>query len=625
MHKTEQQPITVSIGIPAYNEEQNIGHLVKALLKQGQQGWTLSEVIVGSDGSTDSTVSCVKNIHDSRVQVLDLTIRRGICKVQNELVSRLSGDIVVLLDADILPVTTQYITNLIEPIASELRNGVPEGSTPIGLVAGSYDCATPRTFLERVLVNAFYIKRDAATQWQNGDTIYLCQGSARAFAKDFVTNLRWQDTYGEDVYSYLACKQAGFAFAYAENAKALFRVPSVYADYVRQSLRYRTSKDQMKAFFPERIVEEAYTIPTKLLGAAVLRYLITHPVLTTAYIGLMAFTYNTRSPRNDNGFTPHEAVPSTKELAQGFTIEEAAELPHKTVTVGIPACNEERNIGKLLTTILSQQEATITIESIIVVSDGSTDRTADIVRACDDPRVSLIELSKQQGVAHAQNSIAEKAQSDVLVLFDADIIPKDKYVIEGLVRPFQEDGKVMLTSCRANPTTPQTKFENIIAAAEHLKNDAFAKTRNGNNLYCCRGRACALAKEFYTTIHWPDKHADDTYSYLWCKESNETFAYVNDVIVYFRPPQNYSDHKQQSLRYLRGKFNNSDFTHVDVAGEYALDKRVFLHVGIRHFMKHPLALSAYAGTLALVRLERLFARKERDSSKWSPVPSSKNV
>jgi len=51
---------TLAIGIPAHNEEANIGFLIKALLEQESRLYVLTEIIVASDASTDKTVELVK-------------------------------------------------------------------------------------------------------------------------------------------------------------------------------------------------------------------------------------------------------------------------------------------------------------------------------------------------------------------------------------------------------------------------------------------------------------------------------------------------------------------------------------------------------------------------------------
>ena len=46
---------TVTIGIPAYNEEQNIGVLLSKLLAQKQIHYKLKEILIYLDGSIDHT------------------------------------------------------------------------------------------------------------------------------------------------------------------------------------------------------------------------------------------------------------------------------------------------------------------------------------------------------------------------------------------------------------------------------------------------------------------------------------------------------------------------------------------------------------------------------------------
>ncbi|NTU73535.1 glycosyltransferase, partial [Candidatus Roizmanbacteria bacterium] len=55
---------TLTIGISALNEEQNIICLLNALLSQKNGHYLLSELVVISDGSTDQTVPLVKSIQN---------------------------------------------------------------------------------------------------------------------------------------------------------------------------------------------------------------------------------------------------------------------------------------------------------------------------------------------------------------------------------------------------------------------------------------------------------------------------------------------------------------------------------------------------------------------------------
>jgi len=76
---------TLTIGIPAYNEEANIGLLLNDITLQKNRNYILKEIIVVSDGSTDSTV---KKVEQASIQSIKLIInkkRTGLANVQNPL------------------------------------------------------------------------------------------------------------------------------------------------------------------------------------------------------------------------------------------------------------------------------------------------------------------------------------------------------------------------------------------------------------------------------------------------------------------------------------------------------------------------------------------------------------
>jgi len=85
------------------------------------------------------------------------------------------------------------------------------------------------------------------------------------------------------------------------------------------------------------------------------------------------------------------------------------------VSVIVPAYNEERTIGKCLESILDQDyEGEM---EIIVVNDGSTDRTAEIVSKYP---VRFIDLKVNGGKANALNRAIEDAKGDILIFTDSD-------------------------------------------------------------------------------------------------------------------------------------------------------------------------------------------------------------
>ena len=88
------------------------------------------------------------------------------------------------------------------------------------------------------------------------------------------------------------------------------------------------------------------------------------------------------------------------------------------VSVVIAARNEEDNISSRIENLLAQEYPRELLE-IIVVSDGSTDRTAELTRLYAAERVQLLECSAPVGKATALNIGVAAATRDIVVFADA--------------------------------------------------------------------------------------------------------------------------------------------------------------------------------------------------------------
>lgn len=94
--------------------------------------------------------------------------------------------------------------------------------------------------------------------------------------------------------------------------------------------------------------------------------------------------------------------------------------PHTPfVTIIIAAYNEERAIGETLRNKLALEYPRDCLD-IVVVSDGSTDRTDEIVRGFASAGVRLIRQDPRQGKTSALNRAVEAARGEVIVFSDAN-------------------------------------------------------------------------------------------------------------------------------------------------------------------------------------------------------------
>jgi len=90
----------------------------------------------------------------------------------------------------------------------------------------------------------------------------------------------------------------------------------------------------------------------------------------------------------------------------------------KTISIIVPVYNGEKTIKKCIESLVSQ---TITIDEIIVVDDGSTDSTPDIIKSLSEQNSNIRLLSCQNsGVSAARNLGLSLATGKYIGFVDAD-------------------------------------------------------------------------------------------------------------------------------------------------------------------------------------------------------------
>jgi len=119
-------------------------------------------------------------------------------------------------------------------------------------------------------------------------------------------------------------------------------------------------------------------------------------------------------------------------------------MKNHTISVIIAAYNEEDYIEKNITSLLSQSYP---VEEIIVIDDGSGDKTVEIVKKIikNNSKIKLIQQD-HRGAATAWNNGVSKSNGDVIMIAGADFIYGKDY-IKNLIGPINE-GETFFTMHR---------------------------------------------------------------------------------------------------------------------------------------------------------------------------------
>jgi hypothetical protein len=117
------------------------------------------------------------------------------------------------------------------------------------------------------------------------------------------------------------------------------------------------------------------------------------------------------------------------ELGHGIGVRPrpAGTRPVRTVVV-IPAYNEEQTLAE----VIRAAKAVPEVSEVIVVSDGSTDATAAVAR---EHGAICIELRQNVGKGGAMKVGIDRADADVFVFLDADLIGVTPVHIQAMIHP----------------------------------------------------------------------------------------------------------------------------------------------------------------------------------------------
>lgn len=127
------------------------------------------------------------------------------------------------------------------------------------------------------------------------------------------------------------------------------------------------------------------------------------------------------------------------------------------VSIVVSVYNGEQGMGEILSSLEAQTYPHI---EIVVVDDGSTDRTADIVRehASRDPRIRIVQHQKNLRLAAGRNTGIANSRGEIICFTDDDCLADPRWV-EELAKVYEARPEVDGVGGRIEPYRAETVFE----------------------------------------------------------------------------------------------------------------------------------------------------------------------
>src|SRR5947207_6163834 len=87
------------------------------------------------------------------------------------------------------------------------------------------------------------------------------------------------------------------------------------------------------------------------------------------------------------------------------------------ISVVLPVFNREQRVAQAIDSVLAQDFEDF---ELIVVDDASTDRTAEVARGYDDPRIRVVGQKRNRGSNAARNAGIKAAKAPLIAFLDSD-------------------------------------------------------------------------------------------------------------------------------------------------------------------------------------------------------------
>ena len=220
------------------------------------------------------------------------------------------------------------------------------------------------------------------------------------------------------------------------------------------------------------------------------------------------------------------------------------------VSVIVPAYNEEKSIGRTIESLLGQDYQNF---EVLVVDDGSEDRTLEIAKGFEGTKVRVIH-QENMGKAEALNTGIRSAIGEVVLTVDADT-RLNPGALGALAAKFSADQRLGALSGNVKVDTPRGLLQRL---QEVEYTTGIGLTRKGQSMLASvmivPGPIAAFRKNAVEKVSYFSSHtfAEDFDMTLAILRARYRVEYEDRAIAYTLAPRNVEDLLKQRRRWYRG-------------------------------------------------------------------------
>lgn len=199
----------------------------------------------------------------------------------------------------------------------------------------------------------------------------------------------------------------------------------------------------------------------------------------------------------------------------------------------VPAYNVEKYIKTCLDSLVNQTYSNF---EIIVINDGSTDQTEEILRSYQSNPKFCIYSQKNGGISAVRNHGIKLANGELVCFIDGDDSVKSDY-LEKLAAPFFEDSDVDITVCGYQEKFEKNVINHILKTQKitgyQATEDSLIKQQDLNILPWNKLYRKSLFTEYKIEYPVGQIHEDNLTTYKLFSHA-QTVVYISDVLYVYQ-------------------------------------------------------------------------------------------